>query len=110
MLSGIVVDKWTQGRLLGIFKQYATDRIYVRLKQTDNQHFVKCAKEVLNILEIEYIVMKVQPELSRQRRNKDLNYRLILEADLIILMQKDYTLAEMAMKYNKNILQFKGRR
>lgn len=110
VLSGTVLDKFTQGRLLGIFKQYDTDRIFVRLKQTHNLAFVKCCKEVLEILGIEYSVYKKTSEISKRKQTSELNYRLIISADLVILMQKDNTLAEIAMKYNKNILVFKGRR
>lgn len=109
VLSGIVVDKFTQGRLLGIFKQYDSSRIYVRIKQHLNLPFVKCCKEVLSVLEIEHNCSKVQDDLPKRKRLQELNYRLMTESDMIVIMCRDRALIDIAKKYNKTILQLKGR-
>lgn len=109
VIAGVVVEKATQGRLLGIFKQFDSSRIYVRIKQHHNLPFVKLCKEVLAVLQIEHSCSKIQEDLPKAKRLQELNYRLMTESDMIIVMCQDRTLIEMAKKYNKTILQFKGR-
>lgn len=108
-ITGKTVDKYLPLRLLGLFKQYEADKVCFKIKKCNNIGFVKSVKECLDLLNIQYTIFNKDTHIGIVKQMPDLNYRLLLEADLLLIFWKDKKLVEEADRLNIPVLVLRNR-